>query len=83
MPHGSKQESVDLGLNQLHEVVVLALELELEQKLELVRVLKWALRLALKLMLCEWASMIVGGKVEKVNVSRPKLRHHQGDVVSE
>ena len=52
MPHGSKQKSVDLGLNQFHEVVVLAPELKLEPELELVLVLEWVLRLALKLMIC-------------------------------
>ena len=72
-----------LGLGHLQEVEVVAWELELEQELELVLLLVWALRLALNLMICEWASMIVAWKVEKVNVSCLKLRHRPGDVVIE
>ena len=83
MPHGSKLESVAVGLSELHEVVVVAQKLELEQELELVLMLEWALMLALNLMICEWASMIVAWKVEKVNVSRPKLKLRPGDVVIE
>ena len=72
-----------MGLSQLHEVVVVARELELEQELELVLLLVWALRLALNLVICEWASMIVAWKVEKENGSRLKLTHQPGDVVTE
>ena len=51
MLHGSKQESVDLGLSQLYEVAAVARELELEQELQPVLVLEWTLRLALILMI--------------------------------
>ena len=61
----------------------MAWDLELEHELELVLLLVWALRLALNLMICEWASMIVAWKVEKVNGCRLKLTHQPGDVVIE
>ena len=72
-----------MGLSQLQEVVVVAWELELEQELELVPMLVWALRLALNMMICECASMTVAWKVEKVNGSHLKLTHQPVDVVTE